>query len=279
MKVSTTIHLIQDLLPRIFTRAIPIVDASASTLEAGSLLHTHQIDALCVIGEKISRKNFLAIGGYSVLSRLLKTDPNYYYDFLREPCLNVALSFDLLPAEEDLAELFRSFAKTRFGFACIKTKSGVRGLAALRDLVELYEKGILETDVTTQEVASAPVFSLSGDTMLNEVLREMFERRQRRVFISGTRRLVSDRIIISYVFSGEALHKVMDRPWKMLDATLNEVGGTEVQEVSRNISIRDASHLIMHEAEECFVCEGGIVTPWDIVMKPWEMGRLRIQDE
>ena len=58
-----TYRTVQDLLPRIFTRAIPIVDARASTLEAGSLLHTHQIDALGVVGEKVSRRNFLAIGG------------------------------------------------------------------------------------------------------------------------------------------------------------------------------------------------------------------------
>ena len=131
----------------------------------------------------------------------------------------------------------------------------------------------METDLSAHEIASSPVFSLPGDTVLKDVLHEMFQRRQRRVFVSGSRKLVSDRIIISYVFSGEALHKVMDRPWKMLDATLEEVGGTEIREVDGGISIRDAAHVIMHEAEECFVCGSGIVTPWDLVMKTWVTGK------
>ena len=113
--------MIQDALPRIFMKTIPMVDASTSTLLAGSLLHTHQIDALAVIGEKVSQKNFRAVGGYPILSRLLETDPNYYYDFFREPCLNVSLPFNLLSAEDNLAQLFHTFAKTRFGFACVRT--------------------------------------------------------------------------------------------------------------------------------------------------------------
>ena len=97
-------RMIQDSLPRIFMRTIPMVDVNASTLFAGSLLHTHQIDAFAVAGEEVSPKNFRAIGGYPILSRLLETDPNYYYDFFRESCLNVALSFSLLSAEEDLLD-------------------------------------------------------------------------------------------------------------------------------------------------------------------------------
>ncbi|MDG6905419.1 MAG: hypothetical protein JRN20_06530 [Nitrososphaerota archaeon] len=52
------------------------VDSRATTLLAGSL-HTHQIDALAVTGDKVPRRNFLAIDSFPILSRLLETDPNY----------------------------------------------------------------------------------------------------------------------------------------------------------------------------------------------------------
>jgi CBS domain-containing protein len=179
--------------------------------------------------------------------------------------------------EDDISRVFAKIKSSKFGFCQVEAPDGMRGLITLRDLLSLYDRGIMETDLSAGDVASR-IFQMREDSLLRDALHEMLRRRMRRVFVSGTRTLVSDRRIMSHIFNSTSLEALKRAPYNMLDVTLREVGPVEPTEIDGGASVQKAAHAIRGETEECVLCPAGVVTPWDLIMKPWTMGRLRIRD-
>jgi len=177
-------------LPSVFQRKYPVLEPNTQMLIALSLLRFHEIDALPLTFKPMEKKRF-AVFGYSCLSKLLETEAKNYGAFLEMSCENSALELTTIDGRKELETLLRIFEKTKFGFAWVESNR-LGGFASLRDLIELYERGIVATKLTAREVAS-PIFSLPKNTKIKSVLQEMFSRRIRRIFISGNKGLVTDR--------------------------------------------------------------------------------------
>jgi len=171
------------------------------------------------------------------------------------------------------------FSKTRFGFAWAELKSNslVGGFVSLRDLLSLYSRSVISTDLSIGDVASRNVFSLRSDTSLKQALEEMITRRIRRVLISDTGRVISDRQIIDHVFSPARLEQVYATPPTLLDGKLGDLESTEPSKLHDDQSVKEAAELV-RESAGCVICRAGVVTPWDIIMKPWEQNKLRIAE-
>ena len=243
-------------------------------LLAVSLLRFHQIDALPIGFKRLQKKRY-AVFGYSTLSKLLQTDPSEYGKFLEQPCETAALELAAISDTKDVEELLRTFKATKFGFAWAEGKFESGGFASLRDLLTLYDNGVIATKMKVGDVAS-PIVSLKPSTSLKEVINEMFNRRFRRMFVGGTSRVISDRRIIGYVFSTTRLNVVSVKPQTLLDANLGDLDALVPEEISPNASIMQAARTMRGQVEECLVSEKGVVTPWDLVMKPWLEGKLEI---
>ncbi len=267
---------IDEALPEIFARSYPVLEPSTKLLLALSLLRFHQIDALPLSIQRGQRTN-LAVMGYSCLSNLLDTNPEEYGKYLEQPCKKVAQELATLPSGEELTELLELFRKSKFGFALIRGLDEIGGLASLRDLLAFYGDGLFSTDLTIGEVAS-PIFKMPGSESLKNALHAMFERRFRRIFVSETGGIVSDRSIIGYIFSSKRLNQIASAPETMLDATLNNVEKLKPQTISSKASIKIGANIIKSRIEECLVCEKGVLTPWDLIVKPFEMDKLRIRN-
>jgi CBS domain-containing protein len=273
---SKLLMKISDAIPNIFRRTYPIIEPGTQMLLAVSLLRFHQIDAL-PIGFKPQEKKRLAVFGYSCLSRLLETDPKNYRKFLELPCERVALELSAIDGTESLDAMLRLFEKTRFGFTWVESER-LGGFASLHDLLSLYENGMISTEMTAGEAAS-PIFSLPGESNLRTVLQEMFNHRFRRIFVSNGKNqksLVTDRRILSYVFSTAKLGEVTARPEKLLDAKLGDVEKIEPVSVSEGTPVAAAAKLMSDSNEDCLVCKKGVITPWDLIMRPLASDRLKI---
>ena len=264
---------IGEALPQIFHRTYPVLEPQTQMLLAVSLLRFHQIDAL-PIGFRPQQKKRLAVFGYSCLSKLLETDPNDYGKFLELPCKKAALELSTVEIDDSIEDLLRVFEKTKFGFAWVESER-MGGFASLRDLLQLYEKGLISTEMTAGEVAS-PIFSLPADTDLKRVIEEMFSHRYRRIFISGEKSLVTDRRIISYLFSTSRIGGTSKQPRSLLDAKLDDLEKMNPVEVKGKNKIKSAALSMKEASEDCLVCEKGVITPWDLVMKPLIKGKLKI---
>ena len=105
----------------------------------------------------------------------------------------------------------------------------------------------------------------------------MFNRRIRRIFVSGNKRLVTDRKIISFVFSSSRLSSAAKKPETLLEAKLGDLDLMKPVHVSGKISVKDAAVSMRDSPENCLVCDEGVITPWDLLMKPLIQGELHIK--
>ena len=279
---------LKEALPEIFRRPVPVVAEGTAILVAGTLLDTPRRDVLPVVGSSdmslkfvskdLGGRYLMAFAGHAILSRLLERKPRDHYKFLFEPIENVALSVQAIPADEEITTLFRAFARTRFGWAVIED-SGTCALVTLADLIPLYDRKILNSDLRVKDVASK-VFALPRDTKLSRALQEMIRHGVRRVFLSGSNRSVSDREILTFIFSPVRLAVVRNSPPEMLEATLEDVESVEPIVVDSNITLGEASELFKPVSGAwCLACSEGIVTPWDLIVKPWKIGHLIIREK
>jgi CBS domain-containing protein len=256
---------IGEALPHIFKRTYPVLEPGTQMLLAVSLLRFHQIDAL-PIGFKPKQKKKLAVFGFSCLSKLQETPSKEYNKFLEMPCEKASLELPTIRNNESIEELLRVFEKTRFGFAWVESER-LGGFASLRDLLELYGNGVINTQMKVEQVAS-PIFSMPRDSKIKTVLEEMFKHRFRRMFVSGENSLVTDRRIISYIFSTTRLTETTKNPETLLDAKLGDLDKMEPIPINGETSIKKAALSMKDAVEECLICGKGVVTPWDLVMKP-----------
>jgi len=266
-----------EALPEVFTRTWPQLDPKTQVLFALSLLRSHQIDALPLKSRNKENNKFAS--GYSCLSKLVQADPEEYVIFFRQSVEDVSLELPTIPAEENLESLLNVFSKTRFGFAWSEWKHNPKlgGFVSLRDLLSLYSKSVISTDLSIGDIASSNIFSLKSDATLRQALEEMIHRQIRRVLISDTERVISDRQMIYHVFSPARLEGVYANPSTLFDCKLGDLESTEPSKLRGERSVKEAAELVRGSAG-CVICEAGIVTPWDIIMKPWEQNELRISE-
>ncbi len=266
---------IGDALPQVFRRSYPFVLPSTDILTAASLLRFHQIDAL-PIEFRPRQKTRLAVLGYSCLSKLLKTKPKDYENFMKLPARKAALELTSINVDREISDLLRIFQKTRFGFAWIESdRQG--GFASLRDLLELYSRAVIHTDMKVSELAS-PIFSMPPETSIRTTLEEMFKRRIRRIFVKGRNSLVTDRRIIGYLFRPSFLEQVSENSRSLLDFSLGDLDAAKPIRVPSSQSAKRAARMVENQSEECLVCEKGVITPWDLIMKPLAHGALTIKE-
>lgn len=265
---------IGEALPNIFRRTTPVLEPGTQMLLAASLLRFHQIDAL-PIGFKPRQKKKYAVFGFSCLSKLQNTSPSKYSEFLELPCEDASLELSTVNVDDSIEGLLRVFEKTRFGFAWVESER-LGGFASLRDVLELYSDSSIDTSMLVGQVAS-PIFSMQAESKLSEVLREMFNHRFRRIFVDGENSVITDRRMIGYLFSASRLTETTKNPETLLDARLGDIDKMEPIWVKKETTVKQAALSMKDAVEECLVCEDGVVTPWDLVMKPLKSGRLTIR--
>jgi len=274
--MKTPGHAIGKSIPDVFSRSTPVVPGDEPLVVGASLLRFHPIEAALLVSNDRKATGSTAkqrfIGGYSILAGLVKKDPREYYNWLYEPCVENSVAFRSLNSEDSLGDLLDLFKKTRFGFAAI-AEGGLRALVGLTDMLRLYEDGTIKTELLSKDVASRP-FRTSPDTTLKSAVGKMFQKRVRKLMIEGGNSLVSDREIISFIFSPRQLESTRKSPRRMLAASVDQAKPVAAEEVGNLTPLRDAARLLLRNEGNTLICEQGIVTPWDVVMKPWAMGRL-----
>ena len=273
---------IKDALPHIFEKAYPVLEPKTQMLPAMSLLRFHEIDALPLSFDAAGgqQQRPRAVYGYSILARLLLLGPKGLGAFLKQPCEKASEPLATVRANDSLSTLLDTFARMRFGFARIEDGRNVGALAGLSDVLGVYDSNMVETKLAVNDLGTSRL-SMSGKTTLKKALEEMFQKRYRRIFISEAkdgREFISDRGIIGYVFSPAILTAIMqDANSDVLNTPISAIEKMTAKEVAPRTTIRAAAKVLRNEkAGQCLVYDGMVVTPWDVVMKPWKTKVLKI---
>ncbi len=215
-----------------------------------------------------SERRRRAVYGYSSLARLLRMNPKSFTKFLRQPCVSVSDVLATVDATDGLKKVFRTFERTRFGFAWVEDGDNPGGFVGLHDLLGLYETGAIRSELRIGEVAS-PIFSIPAATSLRDALSTMFAHRYRRMFFSAQSGFISDRTVIERIFSPAVLQSYSNGSGDVLKIPALEVDRLQPRSASSELTIARAARELHERPGQCLVCERGVVTPWDLVMKPW----------
>ncbi len=271
---------IGEALPHILQKGYPVLDPKTKMLPAMSLLRFHEIDVLPLSFDG-RRKRQRGLFGSSCLARIMLLGPRHFRAFLDQPCEIASDELVSVRANQSLSGLLNAFSRTRLGFASVQEGDDFSALISLADVLGLYETGIVASDLTIEEIGS-PIFSMPGETTLRNVLEEMFQKWHRRVFVRGKREFISDRGIMAYIFSPAVLNPLMQEREAMtnvLDAPISSVERMVAKEVAPDTTLKVAASALKSErAGQCLVFDGMVVTPWDLVMKPWKAKALKLKN-
>jgi len=266
---------IEEAFPQVFQKTYPVLDPKTPMISALPLLRFHEIDALPLSFD--SSKKQRGLFGFSCLARILTLGPRRFSSFLKQPCEDASEPLTTVHSKSALSRLLDAFLETRFGFARVVESRRVGALLSLDDFLELYDRGAIGSELTLNHVASE-AFSLSPETTLKKTLEEMFARRYRRVFISETRDFVWDRGIIEHLFSPAVLAMVAQDPSSNpLAISISEIGTTRALEARPDMTVPEAAEALGTRRGQCLVFDGKVVTPWDVVMKPWKSKKLQVR--
>lgn len=278
-EVSIGSPTLEASFPYLFSRSQPVIDKNSPLVYAASLLRFHSAEAAMMLAEdarpmRIGLK-VAFVGGYSILATLVRVSPEKSYSALFEPSGNSAVGVPPLKSVRDLGELLRSFEAARFGFAAV-TRGDMFAMVGLSDVIGLYQAGTLGSDLTVREVAS-PAVRVGRQTSVREALRIMFDRRIRRLFLGRAHAFVSDREVVSSIFSPRRLTDIKRSPGTLLEGTLLDVGPVEAPEVEGDMPLKEAATHLVRSQGRALVCDAGVISPWDLVMKPFLAGHLNVK--
>lgn len=239
------------------------------------LLRMKDVDAVPIF--PMARRGARAVFGFSALLHLMKLGPKGFADFVRGPCEAASDELSLLGLEDDLEALLEAFEARRLGFALVRDPRQAKkaGLASLADVLSLYGRGGIRSDLTVEDVGTR-IFSMPSGSSIRDALQQMFRHRYRRVFLSGESTYVSDRGILGYLFSPSILEELgTDETLDPLSKPIGEVEKSTPATIDPRKGLKLAALKLKEERGGCLVTDDHrVVTPWDVVMKPWLSGEL-----
>jgi CBS domain-containing protein len=234
----------------------------------GILLGERTVDALSI---KDGTARGLT-GGYDVLAKVLQTSD--LHRFFVGRIANVQRIARPIPEEALVGALLDRYESTTFGHALVKFRPNPR-IVSVVDVLRLYQHGRLDSGLRLQDVATRPLPAVPRSMPLEEAARIMVEKRVRRLFVEGEpRSVITDRSLIRVLFSPEMLEWAGEHPGRLPPLTIGALEPRPVLELDVAMRVPAAAVQFDLNAAEAIFCSAGIVTPWDLVMKPFARGDL-----
>lgn len=227
--------------------------------------------------EKKGVKLFKAIGGQQIIRLVTENKPRDYAKVLWKPCATASMWLGALEFQDSLERLLKVFELTGFGDARVNASVPPHALITLDELVYLYRERKLKCKLEVAEVASRAIFE-DPDTKLMDAMRTMCKKRIRRLFLRGQDGVfVSDRNILTFLFSPKSLAVAKTAPESWTDVSLGSIPSMKATFVSPQARVEEVGR--MSEArQDVFVLSDGatLVSRWDLVMKPWKEKQLSL---
>ena len=278
---ATPLPSLSALIPNLFQTLRPTFDGDAPLIMAGSIFIMNDVHIMPMLtyprpGGLVGPRPVLqgAFGGLALLRKIAESTPKDYYNLLWSQSRNCVVKIGTCKFEDSLDVLLRQFETTKFGNARVYRPGGFI-LVSLEDVVELLRKRSLEAGMSASEVGS-PMVSISPKASIKEAIDKMLTRNIRRLFIDGQGpAFVSDRSIISFMFSGERIYSVRNDPEHWIDARVSDTKYAEAPTVAAGEPLGGAARMIGIQPDACLLTDDGrVVSRWDMVMKPWKAGVL-----
>ncbi len=261
---------IREVWPADPTASLPEVRDDMPSVISGILLQDPSVDALSV-------RDGTALGltgGYDLLAKVVETSD--LHRFLLGRISNIQRISSPVPADAPLAALLERYESTAFGHALVAFQPKPR-IVSVVDVVRLYRQGKLDSGLRLRDVATRPLPAVPRSMPLSEAARIMVEHRVRRLEVLGEpRSMITDRSLIRVLFSAEMLEWARRHSGQLPSLTVGALELRPVIELDAEMRIPTATWKFDPDVGDAISCSAGLVTPWDLVMKPFVRGDLTL---
>lgn len=263
--------MVNQTFPKIFSRATPLVDGRTSILEAARILTALQVSAVMVKSSAKDHVEYKALTGYSILSRF-PTKRRTFSKFLAGRSFDIAREVMIVKETDSIVSVIKAIHESNLGLVIVSRKRGASKVLTtleLRDFVRLYRNGmeLSETKLKIGDLASSPILSVKSESTVRDLLETMLEFRVRKVFLPETRSITSDRDILSYITSPRIVRLMDKSPELVLKTRVSELSSSKPPMVDSRMKITEAVQLMNPDTGDSLLCDRGLVTFWDLIIK------------
>ncbi len=235
-------------------------------------LHLSHLDVEGVVATGPDGRPTGIIIGYNVL-RLLNPR-TVWSTFYNTRVADSKMPVLLARPEDGLHSIVRGILNHGWGYAIVVNKGGApTNLVGLLDIAEFLVKSGFSakvTNVRAREKASNPLISIGEGASVMEAVERMLERHVRRLYVTESELVVSDRGVIKWLLSPANLGRLRDAPNEVLESPISSLGPMLHRPVfvEADMDAASALKLINGQDARCLITRDRkmILTPWDLTI-------------
>jgi len=235
-------------------------------------LHLSQLDVEGVVAVDKAGKPTGVILGYNVL-RLVNAK-TVWSTFYQTKIADSKMRVLLAKPEDDVQTIVKSILSHGWGYAIVVNPGGApTNLIGLLDIADFLVKSGFTgkvTKVRARDKASNPLISISQGATVMAAIQTMLDKHVRRLFVTESELVVSDRGAIKWLLSPTNLGRLRDAPGEVLSSPLSSLGPMLHKPVfvEKDLDASRALQLINNEDARCLITADRkmILTPWDLTI-------------
>jgi CBS domain-containing protein len=225
------------------------------------------VDGLVVLDDN---KAVGTIGGQHLIKHILCLQEKWLDEKASEVMTKVNSSVE---AAAPLMTVLNIFSKTRFAFCPITVNSKVAASLSLRDILKVVEGSKL--NVAANKLSS-PLTYISKDASIGNALEMMLEKGIRNLaLMQGNSQeitsIVNDRKILEFLVSHDGRRMLELGSFEdLFKVKISVLDMTAAKIIAPDLPANVAAKLFDINAP-CLLLDDSILTPWDVIMKGFEM--------
>jgi CBS domain-containing protein len=256
---------------RYVDRTAPIIGEDDAVIKALVVLKALEPAAILVVNKRGEAVGVLGTYGvFTLLHEVGSTSPEKLWAALYKTSV-YDVDWLSLPVETtvSLEDLVANMRAREWGFALVRLGETIQLVNILDVARFLVSSGALErTSLRLVDIATGNVVSAGWDLTLLDLMGVMLHKKIRRVVLEGGEYVITDRGIMQYLVSNQALEMLRDNPTKLMNTPLDELtqyigrpeilsGDTHISTALKKLVEKEPYTVLTEERKH-------ILTPWDI---------------
>lgn len=144
-------------------------------------------------------------------------------------------------------------------YAIIPNEWGFFSAISAQKILEIGKR--CQTELSIGDMPKTSLLTFRKGETFGKIINQMFENKSRKIFLEGTTKYLSDRLIIETITEKMKCLKETD---DFLNETVDNVDLEDAKVISENLRINEISSTMHDMAHPCVIYKDWLVTPWDI---------------